>query len=156
MGAVDSNWHRWTYASIADALHTAATAASLPLVVEFLDKRDDAWKVAAHKAEATISGPATRGQNSEFEVIVDVTIIVTSDLTNNDYAHIDYTGEMASALDQCIIVKDYGATGSIEVGKLTPTADPGETINVTHLKPAEKDTQIHSVITARLTGNFEE
>jgi hypothetical protein len=156
MGAVNPRWHRWIFASIAKHLHAAADGQSLPLVVEMLDKRDEAWKTAVHKTEATISGPATRGVGGEFEVVVDVTIILTSDLTDNDYDHLDYAGEMASALDQCILVMDYGATGLVEIGKLKPSTDPGEAIRVTNLKPAEKDTQLHSVITARLSGYFEE
>lgn len=157
MGAVNPLWHRWVYASIAKHLHAAALADDLALVVEFLDKRNTDWLEATSKAEATITGPMTREISSGLHrVWVDVFIVVTSNLSDNDYAHIDHVGAMASALDQCILVKDYGATGLVEVGTIKPRAESGDSVKVNHLKPATKDTQIHSTIQARFLGYFAE
>ena len=157
MAAVNANWHRWVYASVADHLHTAATAASLPLVVEFLDKRNSAWKTAKTKAEATVTGPATKEISSGLHrVWVDVFLVVTSKRSNDDYDHIDKCGAMANALDQCILIKDYGATGLVDVGSIKPRKESGDTIDVEHLKPAETDDQIFSTLQGRYFGLFAE
>lgn len=158
---VNPNWARWIFASVADYLHTAASAktpTALQLVVEMLDKRNAVWEAAATRAEATISGPFTKEQNSGcYLVTLDVFLVITSDLApsgGSDYDHIDFTGHMQNALDNCIICKDYGATGTIEIGTLTPeNADPR---GPTHLKPSTKDTQIHSTLNARFIGIFSE
>lgn len=157
MSAVNPNWHRWVYASLAKHIHSAATAASLPMVVEFLDKRGEAWNSANSKAEATITGPATRELSQGLHrVWADVFIVLTSKLDSNNYDHIDFVGQMANALDQCILVKDYGATGLVDVGNLTPRSEASDSIQVVHVKPTEKDTQIHSTIEARYYGLFTE
>lgn len=157
MGAVNPSWHRWVYASVADHLHTAATASSLPLVVEFLDKRGATWKAASVRAEATISGPVTKEISSGLHrVWVDVFITLASERDANDYDHIDLAGAIANALDQCILVKDYGDTGLVDVGSIKPRADSGDSIEVTHLKPAEDDDHIYTTISARYFGLFTE
>lgn len=157
MGAVNPNWHRWVYASISKHLRTAADAASLPLVIEFTDDKDDVWKAAPRKAEALITGPSTKGQNGgEFRVTSDVLVKITSDRSGNDYPHLDATGVIAEALDQCILVMDYGATGALLVGELKPSKDEGEEIDVEHLQPLETDDQIHSLVQVRYSGNFNE
>lgn len=158
---VNQKWHRWIYASVAKHLHTAATAASLPLIVEFLDKRDDAWKAAARRAEVTITGPRTRElSRGFFRVHVDVFVIVTSDIAPSgsaDYDHIDKVGAMATALNSCILCKTYGEVPPlVELGILTLRDDLNDEISPEHLKPAEKDTQIHSTVEARLVGFFKE
>jgi hypothetical protein len=154
MSAVNANWHRWTYASVSDHLHTAATAGGLELVVEFTDERGPDWKTAETKAEATISGPITREMRSgHHSAQVNVFIVVTSHRSaSGDYGHIDHVGTMANALDQCIRVMDYGATNLLEIGQLTPDGE----INTVHIKPTETDDQIFSTIQAQLSGIFTE
>lgn len=153
--AVNPNWHRWIYASVADHLHAAAAAAGLPLVVEMLDTRSPTWETATSKAEAVISGPITAEKSKGlYLVVVDVFVIITSDRTSNDYDHIDHAGAIANALDQCILVKDYGATGLVDVGELRPMNT--ESVDVIHLKPTAKDTQVHSTVGVRHLGYFTE
>lgn len=158
--AVNPKWHRWVYASVADHLHTAASNASLPLVVEFLDKRDDVWNAAPRKAEATITGPRTRELSRKlFRVHVDVFVVVTSDLASSgstDYIHIDKVGALDSALQECILCRTYGEMPVEDIGILIPRSSDNDETKPNHLKPAEKDTQIHSTIEARLIGFFKE
>ena len=155
MGAVKPNWHRWVYASVAK--HLKDSAGALPLVVEFLDKRGTDWETAASKAEVTITGPMTKEVCSGLHRIwVDVFITLTSHLSANNYDHIDHAGTLASALDECITCKDYGATGLVTIGFLHPRAETQEAIKVNHLKPAVKDTQLHSTIQAKFLGYFSE
>lgn len=152
MAAVNKLWHRWVYAYVANHLHTKAAAVSLPLVVEFLDTRTDAWKTATTKAEATITGPITiPGSSGLFRVIVNVFIVISSKRTNDDYDHIDAVGAMAEALDQCIPVKDAGVTDLVDIGTLTPFQAPIEPI---HLRPTDTDDLIFSTVQTTFEGLF--
>lgn len=137
-------------------MHEAADD-SLPVVVEFLDKRDSVWSTALSKAEVVITGPMTKEISAGLHRIwVDVFVIVSSSIRTNNYDHIDKVGIFANALDQCIVCKDYGATNELIVGTLRPRPEAGDTIKTTHLKPSEKDTQIHSTVAARFLGYFSE
>ena len=152
MAAVNQLWHRWVYAYIASHLHTKATAAGLPPIVEFLDTRTISWMNSTTKAEATISGPITsEGSPGLFRVIVNVFIVISSKRSNNDYDHIDAVGAMAEALDQCIEVKDAGVTDLVDVGTLTPFQAPIEPV---HLKPTDTDDMIFSTVSTTYEGLF--
>lgn len=151
MAAVNPNWNRWIYASLARHLHLPANK-PVPLIVAFLDKRGKTWNEAASKAEATITGPVSKELSQGYHrVWVDVFIKLTSNLDSNNYDHLDSAGTIANALDQCIEVKDYGATGLVDITELKPRRDV-DGIEVIHVTPAEKDTQIHSTLNARYEG----
>ena len=155
--SVDARWHRWVYASVAKHLHAICTPASIDLVVEFLDKRTGAWMAASPRAEATISGPMSKEISKGLHRLwVDVFIKLTSTRGSNDYAHIGHAGTLANALDQCILVRDYGATGLLDISVLNPIRDSGQTVAVQHVTPSEKDEEIHSTIQARFYGLFAE
>lgn len=157
MGAVNPLWHRYVYASVADHLHTAATAASLPLVVEFLDKRDSTWKSASSRAEATLTGPVTKEVSAGlYRVWFDVFITLASERGANDYDHIDLAGKLAEALDQCILIKDFGATGLVTIGSIRPRSESADSIEVEHLKPSADDDHVYSTVSARYFGLFTE
>lgn len=162
MAAVNPFWHRWIFASVAKHLKTAATAGGVTLNVSMLDQADDAFKALSSRAEATISGPRSKEvSKGEHRVIVDVFITVSSltDETANNYDHIDKVGILANALDQCVLVKDYGPTGTggtVTLGVLQLVLDDGDEVTVIHVRPAEKDNQVHSTIAARLQGYISE
>jgi len=150
MAAVNPNWHRWIYASIAK--HVAALVAS-PIVFDFGGKRMATWEQSTHRAEVTISGPVTtRFSRTAWAVEVDVFVVVSSDLSANNYAHVDVTGDVANALDECLTVMDYGATGLETIGELQNKGS----VTVTHLKPSEADDRLHSTINAKFSGTFRE
>lgn len=156
---VDAKLTRYIFGSVAKHLHDAADAASLPLIVEFLDDRAEPWLSAPNRAEVTISGPATREISSGvYRVWVTVTVVISSDRQTdvNAYNHLDYAGAMQAALDQCITVKNYdvGEDSPETIGFLTPRNRPNDAIPVDNLKPGETDQFNHSVITARLGGYF--
>lgn len=156
MGAVNPSWHRWIFASVAKHLHGGIDE-TVPLIVEFLDKRSVVWTGAATKAEATISGPATKEISSGLHRIwVDIFVKVTTNAGTNNYPHLDAVGKIAETLDRCIVCKDYGETGIAEIGILNGRPENGETVKVTHINPSEKDTQVHSTISARYLGYFAE
>jgi hypothetical protein len=76
---------------------------------------------------------------------VDVSIVISSHLTDNDYDHVAAVGAMAETLDQCVRVLDH--PGANELAQMTPSG-----IVVEHFRPADKDTQIHSMVSATFTG----
>jgi len=155
--AVDARWHRWVYASVANHLHTICTPAGIDLVVEFLDKRTAAWKTASPRAEAVITGPMSAEISKGLHRIwVDVFLTLTSNRSANDYVHVGHSGTLANALDQCVIVRDYGDTGLLEISVLNPIREGGRTVAVQHVRPAEKDEEIHSTIQSRFYGLFAE
>lgn len=154
---VDARWHRWVYASIAKHLHDICTPAGINLVVEFLDRRTNSWLAASPRAEAVITGPMSKEiSNGLHRIWVDVFLTLTSDRSANDYVHVGHAGTLANALDQCILVRDYGATGLIDVSVLHPIQDDTQTVSVMHLQPTDKDEEIHSTIQSRFYGLFSE
>lgn len=156
MPDINPSWQRWTYASIADHLHTQATAGGWTLAVELLDdlvRSTAAWESAATRVEANISGPIITPINPfQFLALVSVFVVVTSKRSSNDYDHLDVVGKVQNALNICIPVKDYGDTGLLDVGTLKP--DRGSSITPDHLRPAETDDQIFTTIEATLSGIY--
>jgi len=155
----DAKLARYVFGSVAKHLHDAADAINLPLVVEFLDDRSDAWKNAPSKAEATINGPATREISSGlFRVWVTVVVILSTDkqTETNAYNHLDRAGALQKALSECITVKAYepGVDDPETLGFLLPRTAPNDSVPIENVKPGEADHFSHSVITARLMGYF--
>lgn len=127
----------------------------LPIVFDFGPTRPPAWEEATTKAEFTISGPHSNQKSPKLHrLFVDVFVVLTSEISNNNYPHTDRAGDIAAALDKCFLVMDYGDTGLIEVGELARRKGEGEDVFVTHLRPSQDDTQLHSTILARYVGQF--
>lgn len=142
---------------MAKHLHEQAAAGSLEIKVDFTDGESSAWKAAVTKAQATITGPLVKNRgHGEIDVVVSVFVTVTSDRSLNDYDHIDATGVMTNALDQCVTVIDYGATGVLEIGQIFPGRADADLIEANHLRPIKTDDQIFSTISARYQGTFTE
>jgi len=152
---VDARWHRWVYASMAKHLH--ANSAGINLVVEFLDERTRTWETASPRAEAIITGPMSKEiSNGLHRIWVDVFVTLTSNRSTNDYDHVGYSGLLANALDQCVLVKDYGDTGALDISVLNPIRDTNQTVAVQHVRPTEQDNEIHTTIQSRFYGLFAE
>ena len=148
----DAKWDRWVYASITKSLRDAITS---PIVVDFGGKRTSAWENADHRVEVTIGGLRTQQINrSTFKVECDVFEIVSSDITANNYTHVDVVGDVANALDQCFTVMDYGTTGLVEVGLLRGKKGNNQFVDPDHLKPKNTDQRFHSTVNVTLDGRF--
>lgn len=148
----NANWDRWVYASIVDHL---TTQISSPIVFDIGGKRTAAWENANHRAEVTIGGLRTQQINrSKFKVECDVFVIVSSDLTANKYTHVDAIGDVANALDQCITVMDYGATGLEEIGPIQRKRGDDQFIASDHIKPKDTDDRLHSTVSVTFEGRF--
>ena len=155
--AVDERWARWIYASIAKHLHAVATAKAINLVVELLNERPPAWETASPRAEAHITGPVSKQVSKGcYRMLVNVFITLTTNRGANDYDHIDDAGAWQNALDQCILVMDYGDTGLLTVSELIPERDLDASIPITPIRPSINDAEIHTTITGRFEGLFQE
>lgn len=157
MAAVNRLLQRWVNASIAKHLHAACAEINLPLVVEFLDTRSTAFKNAALKAEATITGPATRQLSPGFvRVQAGVFVKLTSvpALDTNAWNHADACGRLQEALSECVVVKKYaeGEPSPAEVCILEPRTDQPVAVAVTHLTPGTADQLQHTIIEGLYIG----
>lgn len=150
--ARNAKWDRWTYASIVKHL-TAAVAS--PIHFYFGGKRTDAWESADHRAEVTIGGLRTKQKNrSTYDGELDVFVIVSSDVTANNYNHVDVVGDVANALDQCLTVMDWGDTELVEVSILQKKRGNEFDVDPTHIKPKKDDDRLHSTVQVTLEGKF--
>ena len=159
MSAANPKWARWIYATMAKYLGGVAEQNDFGLVIEALQERTTTQKRSTHKAEATIYGPHTRELSQGYHRInVEVFIVVSSDRQSqpNGYNHMDITGALQNALDQCIEVKEYepGNLAPAHVGYLTPSTEANDEITLENLKPADTDQLLHSVLTAKYQGFF--
>lgn len=158
MAPVNSSWHKWVFASLAKHIHDSAVSADLPMVIELIDTRSDAWKTARQKAEATIIGPSTREVSKGCHAVdVSVVVIVTSQISEG-YTHQEAVGAIANALDRCITVYEYGPDNPSPdiVGILTPDVSAQARVRVTNIKPSQPDNLCHSTIEVGYTGFFTE
>ena len=159
MGAATANWNRWVFASLAKHLHTAASAAQLPLAIETLDDRTKAFINAQHKCEVTITGPHTREMSPKLHRIwVELFVVITSNLGGSENAgvHRDKCGAIHSALDRSIEVRQYDKDNlsSALVGCLSPRIGVGDAITDNQLRASDSDKQATSVIEAKFEGFF--
>lgn len=151
----NANWDRWVYASVARHLRAAITPT--PIVFDFGGKRTSAWETADHRAEVTIGGFRTRKINrSTYKVECDVFVTVSSDKTANNYSHVDAVGDVANALDSCITVMDYGATGLVPIGLLRTKNGGDEFVAPDHIKPKDTDDRLHSIVDVTFEGRFKQ
>lgn len=153
--SVNPLWHRYVFTSIVKHLRAAMATAGLPLAIDFVDQRTDAWKDATSKAEATIMGPMTREQSSGlFRVRATVFMVLTSNRSVDAGDHIDYEGAISEALDQCIVVKDY-PSGLVDIGVINPNVEaPGDEVGPDRERPKETDDQIFTTFQVRYFGLF--
>lgn len=146
--AANANWDRWTQASV--ARHLTDNIAT-PIKFHFGGKRTAAWEAADHRAEVCIIGFRTKRKRN---VEVDVIAIVASNLTANNYTHLDVVGDYRNALSQCINVMDYGATGLVLVGTLTPKSGDADFVDGKNLIPTKTDDRLHSTVNVTLKGKY--
>jgi hypothetical protein len=150
--ARNASWDRWVYASVAKHLRAAISS---EIVFDFGGKRTSAWENADHRVEVTIGGFRTQQINHDtYKVECEVFAIVSSNLTSNNYSHVDVVGDVANALDQCVTVIDYGATGAETIGLLRGAKGSDQFVAPDHIKPKQTDDRLHSTAGVKLEGRF--
>jgi hypothetical protein len=156
--AANPKWARWIAATYIKSIRADLAAATppLPVVFDLGPKRPPKWENADRKAEVTISGPMLRRVSpTRYLVFVNAFVVLTSNLTKDNYDHAEACGVVQNALMKCFTVMDYGDTNICEIGILRPRKGGAEeTTPIEHLRPSEEDTQLHSTISARYEGRF--
>lgn len=106
------NWVRWVFASIAFHLKEVATDNSIPVLVEHLDERSEAFMEASDRAEIRITGPFTEEQSQDyFRFLVDANVLLTSryDGAKKDaYSILKNAGLFHEAMSLPIPIWNYG------------------------------------------------
>lgn len=160
----NANWARWVFASVADYLKEIATDASLPVIVEGLDDRSDAFMQASDRAEIRINGPFTSEVSKGYHrVWVDANVLLTSRFdgsAKNGYSHLKFLGLFHEALDNGIPVFKYGlevGDDSSQIGCLSPRTGKQDAVRVLHFGQIEKTDRVkQSIVDARFVGYFSE
>ena len=100
--AVNPNWARWAFASVATLLKQLADDAGIPALVEGLDERTTAYMEAPQRVEIRMSGPFTKELSKDYyELGVDINLLFTSryEINANQYDIIKIVGKFHEALD---------------------------------------------------------
>ena len=108
----EKDWARWIFASLADYLKEVAQGRNLPVLVEHLDERTEAFMHAADRAEIRITGPFCQElSKGYFRLFVDANVLLTSryDGQQKDpYAILKHAGAFCEAMDAAIGVWNFG------------------------------------------------
>ena len=100
--AVNPNWARWAFASVATFLKQLAEDAGIPALVEGLDERTTAYMESPQRVEIRMSGPFTKELSKDYyELGVDINLLFTSryEINANQYDIIKIVGKFHEALD---------------------------------------------------------
>lgn len=151
------NWARWVFASVAVYLKQVAEDANVPVIVEGLDDRADAFQRATDRVEIRINGPFTREPSKGYFLLqVDVNVLLTSryDDEKNLYTPIKYLGLFHEAMDSVIPVFKFGLEpGDDEdeqIGCLSPRVGRNESVRVLHFGQIDKTDRVkQSAVDAR-------
>jgi hypothetical protein len=106
------NWPRWIFASLADCMKQVAVSLNLPVLVETIDERTEAFMRAGDRVEIRITGPFVKElSNNYFQAFADVNVLLTSrfDSRRNAYDILKYAGTFQQAMDKPIPVMNYGS-----------------------------------------------
>jgi hypothetical protein len=154
--SANPNWARWIFASIAKNLNDVADTNNIPAIVEGVDDETDDFTGETDRVEIRITGPYTRKLSGEYQLWMDVNVLLTSRFggqQKNRHAILTNAGLFQEAMDQAIQVYKYGiAVGddSSHLGCLVPRSGKNDTVRVIHfgkVDPTDKITQ--SVVDAR-------
>jgi hypothetical protein len=164
--AFDPKWPRYIFASCAYEMRQLATAHELPLLIEHLDDRTDAFMQAPNRAEARITGPFEQEQSKGYHhLLVDMNVLLTSiygGQKKNPYDIIDFGGLFQERMGQPFPVWNYGlGVGEYNdpdsmtrvqtfLGCLLPIPGKNATIKLQHFGQTDKTDKLkQSVVDAR-------
>ena len=152
------NWARWIFASVADYLKEVAVDADLPVIVEGLDDRDEAFNSATDRAEIRINGPFTQELSRGFyQISVDANVLLSSRLDGakkNGYAIHKFLGLFHEAMDDVIPIFKHGLEdgddSEVQIGCLTPRPGKNDAVRVLHFGQIDKTDRLkQSAVDAR-------
>jgi len=107
------DWVRWVFASAADYFKRVAEEQGLPVLVEGLDARTEAFLRASDRAEVRITGPFTQEVSKGcYKLYLDVNVLLVSRYDGdqkNAYSILNYAGAFQAAMGLPIGVWNYGS-----------------------------------------------
>lgn len=106
-----ADWPRYCFASVADYFKEVATDNNLPVLVDHLDERTEAFMQASDRVEIRITGPVTREMSKGYFVLqLDVSILLVSRYGGNKNAYDihKYAGVFYEAMNAAIGVYNFG------------------------------------------------
>ena len=154
--AVNPNWARWSFASVATLLKKIAREAGIPALVEGLDERTTEFMEAPQRVEIRMSGPYSREMSKDYyEVSLDINVLFTSryEINGNQYDILVAVGKFHEALDHPIplqrLGKEPGDDGSL-VDCYIPRPGRNNAVRVFHFGQTDQtDRQKQVMIDAR-------
>jgi hypothetical protein len=154
--SANPNWARWIFASIAKTLKAVATTNSIPAIVEGVDDETDAFTQETDRVEIRINGPYTRKLSGEYQIYMDVNVILTSRFDGqqkNRHAILTNAGLFHEAMDQAILIYKYGNTLADDdsyLGCLVPRSGKNDSVRVLHFGKVDATDKLkQSVVDAR-------
>jgi hypothetical protein len=154
--AVNPNWARWAFASVATLMKQIAKEANIPALMEGLDERTTQFMESATRVEIRMSGPFTKELSKDYyELGVDINVLFTSryEANGNQYDIITIVGKFHEALDNPIPLRRYGdQPGDDEslVTCLLPRTGRNDAVRVFHFGQTDQtDRQKQVMIDAR-------
>jgi hypothetical protein len=159
----DPNLARYIFASVATYLKATATDNDLPVVVEGLDERTEAFLESTDHVEIRVNGPFSQELAKDcFRLWVDANVLLTSrmDANKNGYTIQRLAGIFQAAMDASIPIWNYGdQPGDFDpldpatqkhLGCLSPRTQTSESIKVLHFGQVEKTDRVkQSIVDAR-------
>lgn len=155
----DPNWARYIFASVATYLKAFADDHSLPVVIEGLHERTDAYMESADRIEVRINGPYTQEiSKNYYRVWVDANVLLTSRMESgkNAFSIQRFAGVFQSAMDGPIPLWNYGdqpgdyldsdITTQKWFGCLSPRSRANDSIKVYHFGQVEKTDHVKQTI----------
>lgn len=134
--AVNPNWARWAFASVAVHFKRVAEEAHVPSLMEGLDERTTAFMEAPLRVEIRMSGPFTKELSKDYyEVGVDVNLLLTGcyEIDGNQYDINKAAGIFHAALGDGFSIlrlgKEPGDDGSL-VGCMMPRTERNDAVRV--------------------------
>jgi hypothetical protein len=107
------DWARWIFASLASYLKEVAEEQDLPVLVEHLDERTEAFMRSADRAEIRITGPFTRELSKGYwQVFVDANVLLTSRYDGsqkNGYDILIHAGAFHAAMNLPVGIWNFGS-----------------------------------------------
>lgn len=140
--AVNKNWARWVFSSLASYLKGVADAESIPAIVEGVHTREDKIINATEHVEIAITGPYSREiTKGYYQLKVGVRVLIHSRMgsdrkNDNRYGPQRIAGIFHEALDGVIAIHKIGKTPAEDdqtlLGCLSLLNGQGDAIRVMH------------------------
>lgn len=108
----NKHWRRWIHASVGKYLKQVATANSIPVLIEGIDDRSEAFMEALDRVEVRVNGPFSQEISAGYHRInVDINVLLTSHMggeRKNAYELDVNLGIFQNAMDGAIAIYRLG------------------------------------------------